>query len=163
LAQETRQALEKETAIADMQKKIVEAQEGVQIADRIADAAVKKANGEASSVKLQAEAESQRVKLLANAEAEKLRMMGNAEAERTRATGEAEAAKILAIGKSNAESYELQVKSVGAEGFVRMKVTESIGKEGVKIIPDVLITGAGEGNSSVIDLLGLKLLENWKK
>ncbi len=163
LAQETRQALEKETAIADMQKKIVEAQEGVQIADRIADAAVKKANGEASSVKLQAEAESQRVKLLANAEAEKLRMMGNAEAERTRATGEAEAAKILAIGKSNAESYELQVKSVGAEGFVRMKVTESIGKEGVKIIPDVLITGAGEGSSSVIDLLGLKLLENWKK
>jgi uncharacterized membrane protein YqiK len=162
LAQETRQTLEKETAVADMQKKIVEAQEGVQIADRIADAAVKKANGEASSVKLQADAESQRVKLLANAEAEKLRMMGNAEAERTRVTGEAEAAKILAIGRSNAESYELQVKSVGADGFVRMKITESIGKEGVKIIPDVLITGVESGGSSVVDLLGLKLLESWK-
>ncbi|MBL7814546.1 MAG: flotillin family protein [Saprospiraceae bacterium] len=164
MAQETRQTLEKETAVADMQKQIVQAQQGVQIAERVADAAVKKANGEATSTKVQAEAESQRVKLIANAEAEKLRMMGNAEAERTRATGEAEAAKILAIGKSNAEAYELQVKSIGADGFVKMKVTETIGKEGVKIIPDVLIAGGGtEGGGSVLDLLGLKLLESWGK
>ena len=153
MAQETRQALEKETAVADMQKQIVQAQQGVQIAERVADAAVKKANGEAASVKVQAEAESQRVKLIAGAEAEK-----------TRVTGEAEATKILAIGKSNAEAYELQVKSIGADGFVKMKVTEIIGREGVKIIPDVLIAGGGtEGGGSVMDLLGLKLLESWGK
>ena len=164
MAQETRQALEKETAVADMQKQIVQAQQGVQIAERVADAAVKKANGEAASVKVQAEAESQRVKLIAGAEADKLRMMGNAEAEKTRVTGEAEATKILAIGKSNAEAYELQVKSIGADGFVKMKVTEIIGREGVKIIPDVLIAGGGtEGGGSVMDLLGLKLLESWGK
>ena len=85
--------------------------------------------------------------------------MGNADAERTRVTGEAEATKILAIGKSNAESYELQVKAMGGDGFTRLKVMEIIGKEGVKIIPDVLIAG-GEG-ASVIDLLGVKLLEQW--
>lgn len=164
MAQETRQALEKETAVADMQKQIVEAQQGVQIAERIADAAVKKANGEAAGVKVQAEAESQRVKLIASAEAEKLRLMGNAEAERTRVTGEAEASKILAIGKSNAEAYQQQVKAIGGDGFVQMKVAEIIGEKGVKIIPDVLITGGSEGNGgSVIDLLGLKLLENWGK
>lgn len=164
MAQETRQTLEKETAVADMQKQIVQAQQGVQIAERVADAAVKKANGEATSTKVQAEAESQRVKLIANAEAEKLRMMGNAEAERTRVTGEAEATKILAIGKSNAEAYELQVKSIGADGFVKMKVTETIGQNGIKIIPDVLIAGGGEsGGGSVMDLLGLKLLESWGK
>ncbi len=164
MAQETRQALEKETAVADMQKQIVEAQQGVQIAERIADASVKKANGEAASVKVQAEAEAERVKRIAAAEAEKLRVMGNAEAERTKAVGDAEASKILAIGKSNAEAYELQVKAIGGDGFVQMKVAEIIGKEGVKIIPDVLITGGGEGGgSSVIDLLGLKLLENWGK
>ena len=164
MAQETRQALEKETAVADMQKQIVQAQQGVQIAERVADAAVKKANGEAASVKVQAEAESQRVKLIAGAEADKLRMMGNAEAEKTRVTGEAEATKILAIGKSNAEAYELQVKSIGADGFVKMKVTETIGREGVKIIPDILIAGGGtEGGGSVMDLLGLKLLESWGK
>ncbi len=162
LAQETRQSLEKETAVADMQKQIVQAQQGVQIAERVADAAVKKANGEASSVKVQAEAEAQRVKLIAQAESEKLRMMGSAEADRTRATGEAEAAKVLAIGKSNAEAYELQVKSIGGEGFVKMKIAEIIGKEGVRIMPDVLISGGnGEKSGSVIDLIGLKLLENW--
>jgi uncharacterized membrane protein YqiK len=163
MAQETRQTLEKETAIADIQKQIVQAQQGVQIAERVADAAVKKANGEATSVKVQAEAESQRVKLIATAEAEKLRVMGNAEAERTRVTGEAEATKILAIGKSNAEAYELQVKSIGADGFVKMKVTESIGQNGIKIMPDVLIAGGGEGGSGVMDLLGLRLLESWGK
>ena len=163
MAQETRQTLEKETAVADMQKQIVQAQQGVQIAERVADAAVKKANGEATSVKVQAEAEAQRVKLIAGAEAEKTRMMGNAEADKTRVTGEAEATKILAIGKSNAEAYELQVKSVGADGFVKMKVTEIIGRDHVKIMPDVLIAGGGEGGGNVMDLLGLKLLESWGK
>ena len=165
MAQETRQTLEKETAVADMQKQIVEAQQGVQIAERIADAAVKKATGEATGVKVQAEAEAQRVKLIATAEAEKLRVMGNAEAERTKVTGDAEASKILAIGKSNAEAYEQQVKAIGGNGFVQMKVAEIIGEKGVKIIPDVLITGGGDGSKGggVIDLLGLKLLESWGK
>jgi uncharacterized membrane protein YqiK len=45
MAQETRQALEKETAIADIQKDIVKADQGVVIAERVADAAVKKHKG----------------------------------------------------------------------------------------------------------------------
>jgi uncharacterized membrane protein YqiK len=145
-----------------MQKEIVQAQQGVQIAERIAESAVKKANGEAQSVKIQAEADAEKVKLLAGADAERVRMMGNAEAERTRATGEAEATKILAIGKSNAESYELQVEAMGGDQFTRLKIMEVIGKEGVKIIPDVLIAG-GEGGSSIVDLLGIKLLEQFQK
>lgn len=161
LAQQTRQALEKETAIADMQKEIVQAQQGVQIAERVAESAVKKANGEAQGIKIQAEADAAKVKMLAGADAEKVRMMGNAEAERTQVTGEAEATRILAIGKSNAESYELQVKAMGGEQFARLKIMEVIGKEGVKIIPDVLIAG-GEGGSSIVDLMGIKLLEQWK-
>ena len=116
-------------------------------------------------MKVQAEAEAQRVKLIAQAEAEKLRVMGDAEAGKTKAVGDAEASKILAIGKSNAEAYELQVKAIGGNGFVQMKVAEIIGEKGVKIIPDVLITGGGEKGSggNVIDLLGLKLLESWGK
>lgn len=163
LAQTTRQALEKETAVADMQKEIVQAQQGVQIAERIAESAVKKASGEAQSIKIQAEAEAERVKMIAGADAEKVRLMGNAEAERTRVTGEAEASMILAVGKSNAESYELQVKAMGGDEFARLKIMEIIGKDGVKIIPDVLIAGGGEGASSIVDLLGIKLLEQWKK
>ena len=72
-AQETRQTLEKETAIADIQKEIVKADQGVLIAERIADASVKKATGEANSVRLQATAEADRLRLMATGEAEKIR------------------------------------------------------------------------------------------
>lgn len=174
-AQETRQTLEKETAIAEIQKEIVKADQGVLISQRIADAAVKKAEGEASSVKIQANAEAERLKviaaadaektkLLANAEAEKIKMLANAEAEEIAVTGNAEAAKILAIGKSTAESYKLAIVSMGGDNFTQLKVTEAIGKEKIKVIPDVLISGGGDNaNSSISGLLGMQLLEEMTK
>lgn len=151
MAQETRQELEKQTAIADIQKQIVSADQGVQIAERVADAAVKKAEGDAASIKLNAAAEAERTKLVANAEAQRIAMTGNAEAE-----------KILAIGKANAEAYELQVKAMGGDNFTRTKIAETIGRDKVKIIPDILITGGnggGDGNGALSGLLGLKLME----
>lgn len=170
-AQETRQALEKETAIAEIQKDIVKADQGVLIAERIADAAVKKATGDANSVRLQANAEADRMKLLASGEAEKVRVLAKAEAERTELTaraeaekisltGNAEAEKILAIGKSSAESYKLAVEAMGGNNFTQLKVMEAIGEQHIKIMPDILIGGSGDGNNGPISgLLGLKLLE----
>ena len=150
MAQETRQNLEKQTAIADIQKQIVQADQGVQIAERVADAAVKKAGGDAASVKLNAAAEAERVKVTADAEAQRI----------TR-TGDAEAGKILAIGKANAESYQLQVAAMGGDNFTRTKIAEIIGKDKVKVMPDILITGgSGDGtNSALSGLLGMKLME----
>jgi len=150
MAQETRQELEKQTAIADIQKQIVEADQGVQIAERVADAAVKKAGGEASSIKLNAAAESERTKLIANAEAQRIALTGSAEAE-----------KILAIGKANAQAYELQVKAMGGDNFTRTKIAEIIGRDKVKVMPDILISGGsgGDGNSALSGLLGLRLME----
>lgn len=150
LAQETRQKLEKETAVADIQKQIVQADQGVQIAERIADAAVKKAEGDAASVKLNAQAE-----------AERTRMIASAEAERIARTGAAEAEKILAIGKANAESYELQVSAMGNENFTRTKIAEIIGRDRIRVMPDVLVAGS-QGDSTagpLSGLLGLKLLQ----
>lgn len=69
-AEVTRQALEKETAVADMQKEIVKADQGVLISERIADAAVKKATGEAQGVKISSNAEADRLKVIAAADAE---------------------------------------------------------------------------------------------
>ncbi len=170
-AQETRQKLEKETAVADIQKEIVKADQGVQIAKRIADASVEKAGGEAQSVKIAANAESERTKVIAAAEAERTKLLANAEAERIRAianadaeqiavTGNAEAEKTLAIGKSSAEAYRLQVEAMGGENFTRLKITESIGANGIKIIPDVLIGASGDSsNGSLSGLLGLKLMD----
>ncbi|MBC8041945.1 MAG: flotillin family protein [Rhizobacter sp.] len=163
LAQETRQLLEKETAIADIQKEIVKADQGVLISEKIADASVKKANGEAASVRVQSNAEADRVKVLAGAEAERVRAIAGAESERITLTGSAEAGKILAVGKSNAESYRLQVEAMGGANFAQYKVAEIIGKEHIKVMPDVLITGGDAGNGSINGLLGLKLLESFSK
>jgi uncharacterized membrane protein YqiK len=170
-AQETRQSLEKETAIADIQKEIVKADQGVLIAERVADASVKKATGEANSVRLQSTAEADRLKLLANGDAERIRvlakanaeqieLLAKADAEKISLTGNAEAEKILAIGKSNAESYKLSVEAMGGNNFTQLKVMESIGTQNVKIMPDILINGGGDTtNSGISGLLGLKLLE----
>ena len=169
-AQETRQTLEKETAIAEMQKEIVKADQGVLIAERIADASVKKATGDANGVRIQATADADRLKLLASGEAEKVRQLAKAEAERTEwiakadaekitLTGNAEAEKILAIGKSNAESYRLSVEAMGGNNFTQLKVMESIATQKVKIMPDVLIGNSGDpANGSISGLLGLQLL-----
>lgn len=137
LAQETRQSLEKETAVADIQKEIVTADQGVLIAERVAAAAVKKANGEA-----------EKTRLLAKANAEQISLIGNAEAE-----------KILAIGKSNAEAYKLSVDAMGEDNFTQLKVMESIANQNVKIMPDILIGGGDSANGGISGLLGLKLLE----
>jgi len=148
-AQETRQGMEKETAIADMQKDIVKAQQSVEIAERTANATVKKAEGDATSVKLAVSAESEAIKMRAAAQAQQITL-----------TGEAEAGKILAIGKSTAEAYELAVKAMGGDNFTRYKITEELSKGNVKLIPDVLIGGGNNGGGTAIDgLLGLKLMQ----
>ncbi|HRH60389.1 MAG TPA: SPFH domain-containing protein, partial [Chitinophagaceae bacterium] len=118
VAQEQRQGMEKETAIADMQKEIVKAQQNVEIAQRTADAAVKKAEGDAKSVKLNVEAEATATRMRAEGEAAATRARASAQAETTKLnaeadaqrisqTGLAEAEKIMAIGKSTAEAYQL--------------------------------------------------------
>ena len=174
-AQETRQSLEKETAIAEIQKDIVKADQGVIIAERIADASVKKATGDANSVRLQANAEADRLKLLASGEAEKIRLLAKADAEKIEwiakadaekisLTGNAEAEKILAIGKSSAESYKLAVEAMGGGNFTQLKVMEAIGAQKIKIMPDILIGGGGDASNGPINgLLGLQLLEQLRK
>lgn len=168
-AQETRQGMEKETAIADMQKDIVQAQQSVEIAERTASATVKKAEGDAAGVKLAVGAEAEATKLRAHAEAEStkaraqadseaIKLRAGAQAEQITLTGNAEAGKILAVGKSTAEAYELAVKAIGGDNFTKYKITEELAKGNVKLIPDVLIGGNGNGGA-MEGLLGLKLME----
>lgn len=159
LAQEQRQGVEKETAIADMQKEIVRAAQSVEIAQRTADATVKKAEGDATSLKLNVNAEAEATKMRAQAQAEATRLNASAEAERISKTGLAEAEKIMAIGKSTAEAYELQVTAMGGDNFTKYKITEELAKGNVKIIPDVLIGGSNGTDGGINGLLGMKLME----
>ncbi|MFC4815791.1 MULTISPECIES: SPFH domain-containing protein [unclassified Flavobacterium] len=170
MAQEQRQGMEKETAIADMQKEIVRASQSVEIAQRTADATVKKAEGDATSLKLnvnaeaeatkmRAQAEAEATKARAGAQAEATRLNASAEAEKISKTGLAEAEKIMAIGKSTAEAYQLQVSAMGGDNFTKYKITEEIGKGNIKVIPDVLISGNNGTDGGISGLLGMKLME----
>lgn len=159
MAQEQRQGMEKETAIADMQKEIVKAQQNVEIAQRTADATVKKAEGDANSLKLQVDAEATATKMRAGAQAEATRVNASADAEKITKTGLAEAEKIMAIGKSTADAYDLQVKAMGNENFTRFKITEEIGKGRIKIIPDLIVTGGNGSDGSLSGLMGMQLMQ----
>lgn len=170
MAQEQRQGMEKETAIADMQKEIVRASQSVEIAQRTADATVKKAEGDATSLKLNVNAEAEATKMRANAEAEATKARAGAQAEATKLnasaeaekiskTGLAEAEKIMAIGKSTAEAYQLQVSAMGGDNFTKYKITEEIGKGNIKVMPDVLISGNSGSEGGISGLLGMKLME----
>lgn len=147
-AQDKRKALESSKALADIQGKMVAAQQSVEISQREAEAAVKKSEGEAQAMKLKAGAQAEAKKLMAEAEASQIKL-----------TGDAEASKISAIGKATAEAYEKQVKAMGGDNFAKFKITEEIGKNGIKIIPEVLIAGNGDSSSPISALLGFELMK----
>ena len=147
-AQDQRKTLESAKSLADMQGKMVAAQQSVEISQREAEAAVKKSEGEATAMKLRAGAQAEAKKLMAEADAAQITL-----------TGTAEAAKIEAIGKSTAEAYRLQVSAMGEDNFGKLKVTEMIGTNGIKIIPEVLITGGDGSNGPISGLLGMELLK----
>ncbi len=73
-AQKQRQQLVRQTELTDIQQQVVKSEQGVNIADLLAQAAIKQANGEAEATKLHAlgEAEAIRVTGEARAEAYKL-------------------------------------------------------------------------------------------
>ena len=146
-AQDQRKNLESAKSLADMQGQMVAAQQSVEISQREAEAMVKKSEGAATALKLKAAAEAEAKKVTAEADAKQIELTGNAEA-----------TKIEAIGKATAEAYKLQVDAMGQDNFSKLKVTEQIGKNGIKIIPEILITGGGE-NSPISGLLGMELLK----
>lgn len=150
-AQDQRKTLESAKALADMQGQMVSAQQSVEISQREAEAAVKKSEGEAKAIELKAAANAKAKILTAEADAKQIEM-----------TGKAEATKIEAIGKSTAEAYQQQVNAMGGDNFAKFKITEEIGKNGIKIIPEILISGSSGSDGSISGLLGMQLLEQIK-
>jgi len=146
-AQDKRKTLESAKALANMQDQMVTAQQSVEISQRRAEAKIKDAEGASQALKLEAAAQAEAKKLNADAQATEIRLTGDAEADR-----------IAAIGKSTADAYEKQVMAMGQDNFGKLKVTEMIGVNGIKIIPEVLISGNGD-SSPINGLLGMELLK----
>lgn len=144
-AEVTRKDFENAKAEADMQSEVVKSERAVVIAEKHADATIKKQVGDSKSIELRATAEANATKV--NAEA-------NSEA--TKKNGLAEAEVILEKGKSIAESYKLQTDAMGQENFTAMQIMKSLAESGIEIVPKIL-GGAGSGDS-VNNLLGFEML-----
>jgi len=127
-AQVQRQALERETAIANMQAEVVRSEQMVSIAERNAQAAAEAARGEAAATRLRAEADGAALGL--------------------RGEGEAEAAR--SVGSARAEVYRLGREAMGAD-YAALQIASVLGENHVKLVPDVALGGNGTG--SLVDLL----------
>lgn len=82
---------------------------------------------------------------------------GEAESIRLRANGEAEA--IRARGQAQASAHQLGAAAMGAQGYTALQLMQEVGKNRVRIIPDVMVGGgAGGGGGSMVEaLLGVVL------
>lgn len=149
-AQDMRKALEASKAVADIQSKMVAAQQQVEISQREAEASVKQSEGDAKSIEIRA-----------NANANAKIVMAEAEAKQITLTKQAEAVGIEAVGKATAESYKLQVESMGEDNFTKLKVIQEVSNGKVRIIPEIQINGSGtnSSNGALDAILGLKVLE----
>jgi hypothetical protein len=53
---------------------------------------------------------------------------------------------------------------MGGDNFTQLKITESIGSQKIKVIPDIIITGGNnDQNGALSGLLGLRLMEEMGK
>jgi len=134
-AQAERQKLVRETAMADIQKDMVTAEQGVSIAELKANAQVKQATGEAEGIRLRAGGESEAIRLRAGGEAEAIRATGNA----------------------RAEAYLAGVKALGPQGYVALQLMQIVGERGVRVVPDVAVSGNGSATGMAEGLLGVLL------
>lgn len=118
IAQTQRQELVRETALADIQKEVVTAEQGVKIAELHATAQVKQANGEAESIRV--------------------------------------------TGQAKADAYQAGVNSLGSQAYTALQLMQVIGDRQVRVVPDVAVSGSGNGSGLVDGLLGMMLWNQTK-
>src|SRR5215813_10966299 len=131
-AQIKRQELERETAVANMQGEVVRSEQMVRITERQAQSTAEQAKGEAAALRFRAQAE---------ADAQKMR--GEAEAAATRATGEA-----------RADAYRQGIAAVGPDGFTAIQIAGVLAEHGVRLVPDIAVSGDGASGGLATAMLG---------
>jgi uncharacterized membrane protein YqiK len=149
-AQEARKALQFATKEADMQEALVQSQREIEISDNNAKSAVKKAEGEKQANILAAEGRAKTVEIEANAQAHKVKTEGQAEADIIELKGKAEGSAIEAKGLAQAEAFKKSQEAFG-EGYTPYMIAKVLADGGIKIIPDVIFGGSGEGAGSLVE------------
>jgi len=133
-AQITRQALERETAVANLQGEVVRSEQMVKVALQNALAAAEQARGEGNALELRAQGQAASVRL----------------------AGDAEAAMLRAVGTAKAEAYKLGVAAVGEAGYTAMQIATILGEHHVKVVPEIAVSG--DGASGMANVMLAKLV-----
>lgn len=71
------------------------------------------------------------------------------------ATGEAESIRVT--GNAKAEAYKAGVEALGSQGYTGLQLMQIIGDRNVRVVPDVAVSGNGNGGGLVDGLLGMML------
>jgi uncharacterized membrane protein YqiK len=129
-SQKQKEALNRQTAITEMQTSVVQSEQNVKIAQQEAEAKVKAAEGDTKV----AEQKSLQTIRLAEASASEIKQKAVAEAE-----------GIKAKGNAQAEAYKSGVNAMGENNFTLLETMTAIGREKIKIIPDLVVNGGGSG------------------
>src|SRR5262249_53517073 len=138
---EVKQKLQQATALAATQAKVVDAERQVAIAEFSAQAGVKSAQGVALAKKINADAD----------------------ATVLRTVGDAEAAKTQAVGGAEAEVIKRKIASMESGNYAMVQVAEALAKAGVKLVPDIVAGGGGQGGSTLVDVLLANLIRDGNK
>jgi len=129
-AQITRQALERETAVANLQGEVVRSEQMVKVAQQNALAAAEQARGDGTAIELRARGQAASVRL----------------------AGDAEATALRAVGAAKAEAYTLGIAAVGAGGYTAMQIATILGEHNVKVVPEIAVSGDGSSGMANVML-----------
>ncbi len=144
-AQIKRQALERETAVANMQIEVVRSEQMVKVAQQNALAVAEHARGEGNALELRAQGEGNALRLRAEGQAASVKLAGDAEASAVRAVGAAKAA-----------AYTAGREAIGEGGYTAMQIATILGEHHVKVVPDIAVTG--DGTSGMANVMLAKLV-----
>lgn len=142
-AEQRRIEFEKTKTEADMQVKIITAEAGIKVAQHEARQTEERARGDASQV----------------------RMLAEAKASETKQIGDAEASIVQAKGEAQAKAYRDQVSALTTQGVMTVEVIKAISSAGLKITPDILVSGmgregGGNGDGGLVQVLLAKMLQS---
>lgn len=71
------------------------------------------------------------------------------------ASGESEAIRLM--GEAKADAYRAGVEALGEQGYTALQLMQIIGESRVRVVPDVAVSGGGQGSGLVDGLMGMLL------
>jgi uncharacterized membrane protein YqiK len=153
-AQIRRQALERETAAANLQAEVVRSEQMVRVCEQNAHAQLAAARGETEAAKMRGHANAEVARLDAAAAAAASRAKAEADADGIRWRGAAEAEAERARGAAQAASHQAGIEALGIAGYSAIQLASIVSNAKLKLVPDVMLA---EGKSTLADVLLARL------